>query len=99
VDHAEQSPDWEIAADFEPWLQLIPGPAVHPDLAALPALASPNQHGAARAVKVRFGEIQRLADPERHSITIRAHSRAPSGPSPAARMTATISSIVGGSAG
>ena len=23
VDHAEQSPDWEIAADFEPWLQLI----------------------------------------------------------------------------
>jgi pyruvate dehydrogenase (quinone) len=40
-----------------------------------------------------------IRSPERHSITIRAHSRAPSGPSPAARMTATISSIVGGSAG
>jgi len=80
---------------------VIPGPAVHPDLAAFPALASSDQHGTARAVKVGFGEIQCLAVPEpaRHSITIRARRRAPSRPSRAARMTATISSIVGGSAG
>jgi hypothetical protein len=64
VDYAEQSSDWEIGSGLEPWLQLIPGPAVHPDLAALPALASPDQHGTARAVKIRFGKIQRLADPQ-----------------------------------
>jgi len=50
--------------DLEPWLKLIPGPAVHPDLAALPALALPDQHGTTRAVKIRFRKIQRLADSE-----------------------------------
>jgi hypothetical protein len=64
VDYAEKSPDGEIASDLEPWLQLIPGPAVHPDLAALPALAPPNQHRTAQTVEIRFGKVECLADPE-----------------------------------
>lgn len=64
VDYAEQSSDWQIGSDLEPWLQLIPGPAIHPDLAALAALPASYQDGAAQAVKIRLGKIQRLADPK-----------------------------------
>jgi hypothetical protein len=64
VDDAEQSSDGKLGSSLEPWLQLIPSPAVHPDLAAFAALPVPDEHGAAWAVKVRFGKVECLADPE-----------------------------------
>ena len=50
VDHSQQRPDWELAADLEPRVELLPGPAVHPDLATLAAFATPDEHRAARAI-------------------------------------------------
>jgi hypothetical protein len=64
ADYAEQSSHGKVGSDLEPLLQLIPGPAVHPDLSAFPDFASPNQHGTARAVKIGFGKIECLADPQ-----------------------------------
>ncbi len=64
VDDAKESSHREIGSDLEPWLQLIPGPAVHSDLAALPALASSYQDGTAQTVKIGFGKIQCLPDPQ-----------------------------------
>jgi hypothetical protein len=64
----------------------------------------PSQHGQNRAtlhVQVALAERERFADPQSSapSTTITARSRTPSGPSPAARITAMISSTVGGSGG
>jgi hypothetical protein len=56
---------------------------------------------AAVAIEVGLAERERLTDPQpaRQSTTIRPRSLTPSGPSPAARITAMISSTVGGSGG
>ena len=43
--------------------QLLPRPAVHPDLAALAALAAPDEHGAAGLSRSALLERERLADP------------------------------------
>ena len=51
-------------ADLEPRLELLPRPAVHPDLASLAALPAPDKHRAARAVEVALLERERLADPQ-----------------------------------
>ena len=71
------------------------------DLAAPPALAAPHEQRSAARVEVGLGERERLADrrPARQSTTIRPRRRRPWTPSPACRITVTISSIVGGSAG
>ena len=76
-------------------------PAAHADLASAAALAAANEHRPARTVEVGLGRGKRFADPQACApqITISARRRAPSASSPAARMTAMISSIVGGSAG
>src|SRR3954470_20864348 len=101
VDDAEQRADRELEAHIDPTLQVLPGPLVHTDLAPAPALAAAHEQGPATVVEVGLVERERRADPKsvRHSTTIRPRSRHPSGPSPAARMTATISSTRGGSAG
>jgi hypothetical protein len=82
-------------------MQPLEAPAVHTDLAALAALAVADQHRAALLVEVDLGQRERFLDaqagaPEHNDQT---RARAPWTPSPAWRMTATISSTGGGSAG
>ena len=43
VDDAEQRTDRELAPYVKPGLKLFASPCVHPDLAAAPALAAPDQ--------------------------------------------------------
>jgi hypothetical protein len=62
VDDARQSADGKGNAVVEPRLELLPGPAVHADLAPLAALAVADQDASGRAVEVTFGEGDRLAD-------------------------------------
>ena len=85
----------------QPGLELLPAPVVHADLSAPAALAAADQQRAAARVEVGLGERERLVmrSPARQRTTIRPRSRRPWTPSPAPRMTATISSTVGGSAG
>ena len=64
VDHAQQGADWDLPADLEPWVELLPRPAVHPDLPSLAALATPYEHSAAGAVLVALLERERFADPQ-----------------------------------
>ena len=52
VDYAQQCPDRELLADLEPWGELVPRPTVHPDLTALAAFPTPDEHCAAGAVQV-----------------------------------------------
>jgi hypothetical protein len=61
----------------------------------------PDENSATVGIEVRLVERERFADPQiaRQSITITPRSRRPSGSSLAARITATISSAVGGSGG
>src|SRR5437764_14598502 len=61
---AQERSDGELAADLEPRAELFPCPAVHPDLAALAAFPSPDEHRAAAAVKVALLESERFADPQ-----------------------------------
>src|SRR5437867_2779250 len=62
VDHAQERSDRELAANLEPRAELIPCPAVHPDLAPLATFPSPDEHRAASAVKIALLERERLAD-------------------------------------
>lgn len=101
VDHAQDRSDRELAAGLQPGLELAPCPAVHADFAALASLATADEHSATAAVKIALLQIERFADaepgaPEEHDQG--AESR-PSARSPTVRITATISSTVGGSAG
>jgi len=77
VDHAQQRSDRELAAELKPWVELLPGPAVHPDLAPLATFPAPDKHGAAPAVKIALlkGERSLIRSPARHSRTISARSR------------------------
>jgi hypothetical protein len=98
---AEQRAGGKLDADGQPLLQLVPGPVVHADLAAAAALAAADEHCAAAGVEVSLGERERFVDAQpgapEHAISPRI--RKPCGVVPAWRMTATISSTVGGSAG
>jgi hypothetical protein len=38
VDHAQQRADRKLPAELEPWIELLPRPTIHPNLAALAAL-------------------------------------------------------------
>jgi hypothetical protein len=62
VDHAQHRTDWELATDLQPRIELLPRPAVHPDLAALAALPAPDEDGAARSVQIAFLEREGFAD-------------------------------------
>ena len=63
VDHAQQRADRQLTADLEPRVELIPCPAVHPDLSALAALAAPHETSPAGAIEVALLERERFADP------------------------------------
>jgi hypothetical protein len=53
VDHAEQRADREPDAEMAPGLELLPRPAVHPDLATPADLPVADQHRAARLASPR----------------------------------------------
>src|SRR2546423_8937765 len=101
VDDAEQCSDRHLGASDNPRPKLPPAPLVHPDFAALAALAVADEERPASRVEVALGEIQasEIRSPARQSTTISPRTRAPCAPFPASRMTATISSTRGGSAG
>jgi hypothetical protein len=60
--YAEQAADWQVPAELEPGIEVQPGPAVHPDLTPLIALAVTDRQGTAPGVEVGFVESERLAD-------------------------------------
>jgi hypothetical protein len=62
VDHAQQRSDRQLAADLEPRVELLPGPAVHPCLAPFAAFPAAHEHGATAAVQVALLEGERFAD-------------------------------------
>jgi hypothetical protein len=64
VDHTQQRANRQARPELEPRVKLLPGPAVHADLASLAALAVADHDGAARAVKVGLGKRERFADPQ-----------------------------------
>jgi hypothetical protein len=63
VNHAQQRADGQPDAQLLPGFELLPRPAVHPDLATVVAFAVADKHGAAAGVEVGLGERERLADP------------------------------------
>ena len=101
VDDAQQLPDRQRRPDLEPRSELLPAPAVHPTSRRRPPLplrtTTAPQPGS-RSVSAR-ASASPIRNPARQRITISARSRAPSARSSAARITATISSIVGGQPG
>jgi hypothetical protein len=101
LDDAQQSADGKGDAVVQPRLDLLPGPAVHADLAALAALAVTDQDATDRGVQVTLGKASAslIRRPARHNKTMSVLVRKPYGVSPAQRMIATSSSTVGGSAG
>jgi hypothetical protein len=101
LDDAQEWADRKLASQLEPRLQLLPRPTVHADLAPAPALTAPHEKRAAGLVEIAFGQLQRFVDPEAGSPEdhYQARIRRPCGRFPAARMTATICSTLGGSAG
>jgi hypothetical protein len=64
TDHAQQRSDRQAWPELEPRVELLPRPAVHPDLASLPAFAPADEHGAARTVEISLRKRERFADPE-----------------------------------
>jgi hypothetical protein len=64
VDYAQQCADGELAADLEPGVELVPCPAVHPDLSALAALSTPDEYSTAGPVEVALLKRERFADPQ-----------------------------------
>src|SRR5215211_2751228 len=101
VDDAGQRPCWQLEPLRGPGVEVFPAPVVHPDLAAAAALAAAHQERAAARVEVALEQIERLLDPETGAPENhdQPRIRSPATPSPATRMTATISSTRGGSAG
>src|SRR5450755_1225284 len=61
---AEQRADGQSRSECEPGIEMVPGPAVHPDLAPPSALPGANEDGAALSVKVGLGQRERFADPQ-----------------------------------
>jgi hypothetical protein len=101
ADDAEQRPDGKREPRFEPGLKLGPSPGVHADLAAASALAATDPHGAPALIEVSLGKSEGFLDaqpgpPEDYDQPAQPAACASS---PAARMTAMISSTFGGSAG
>lgn len=93
--------DRQHPSNSQPGVDLLPRPPVHPDLPTLAALASSDEDRAAFAVQIRLGKASAslIRNPARQSTTIKPRNLSPSGSSPAARITAMISSTVGGSGG
>ena len=62
--NAEERADRQGPAYVKPGIELLPRPAVHPDLPPATTLPSTDQDGAALAVKIGLSQRQRLADPK-----------------------------------
>jgi hypothetical protein len=63
VNHAQHRTDGELASDRQPRVERFPRPAARPDLAALAALAAPDEHRAAGSVQIALLKGDGLADP------------------------------------
>jgi hypothetical protein len=59
----QQRPDGKLESQLEPWLELLPAPRVHSDLAASPALAAADEQRAAPVIEIGLGERERFLDP------------------------------------
>jgi hypothetical protein len=59
VDHTEHRADRKLTTDLEPRIELLPSPTIHSDLAALAALATPDEYGATRSVQIALLQRQR----------------------------------------
>ena len=88
-------------ACVEPRFEFLPAPVVHTHLAASPALAATDQQGAAAAVEVGLAQRERFVDAKPGSPQHYDQAAQPATVQTVAsgRITATISSTVGGSAG
>src|SRR5579875_1045742 len=75
VDHAQHGADREVVADLDPWLELLPCPAVHPVLASLATLPMAHEDGATAAIQIAFLNGERFADPQ--SSTPEQHDQRP----------------------
>jgi hypothetical protein len=64
----QQRTDGQLDAELEPRLDVLPGPIVHSDLTAAPALTAAHEHRATPPVEVGFAQRERFVD---------AQSRAP----------------------
>jgi hypothetical protein len=64
VDHTQHRSDRQLSADLEPWVELVPCPPAHPDLASLAALPTPDEHCTASAVEVALPQSEGFADPQ-----------------------------------
>ena len=62
--NAEERADRQGPAQLEPRVELLPRPAVHPDLPPATTLSSTDQDGPPLAVKIGLSQRQRLADPQ-----------------------------------
>lgn len=61
---AEQRADWQRCAEDEPSLQLLPGPAVHSDLAAFAAFPATDEDRPTRVIEIGLDQRKSLADPQ-----------------------------------
>jgi hypothetical protein len=61
--YAEQCADGQGRAELEPGIEMLPRPAVHPNLAPPAALPGANQDRAALPVEIGLGQRERFADP------------------------------------
>src|SRR5437763_8490684 len=57
--NAEERAERQGPAKLEPGVELLPRPAVHPDLPPATALAGTDQHGAALVVRIGLSQRQR----------------------------------------
>src|SRR5450755_2788310 len=64
VDHAQQRADRQLTANLEPWVELLPRPTVHPNLAALAALATADKNRAPGTIEIALLKRERFADPQ-----------------------------------
>jgi hypothetical protein len=71
AEDAGRRTDRQLRAQCEPRDELLPGPAVHADLAALAAFAVPDQDCASAWVKVAFHQGERLTDAKGRRATAR----------------------------
>jgi hypothetical protein len=98
---AVQRPDRKLGPHDQPGTQLLPAALVHADLPPAATLAVAHEHRSATPVEVVLGESERLLDtqpgaPQHHGDRAQPEAVAVMW---AWRITATISSTVGGSAG
>ena len=64
VEDTEQRADGKLDSYLEPWLELVPAPHVHADLAATPAVAATHEQRAAPVIEIGFCQRQCFLDPQ-----------------------------------